>query len=339
MSVTEINSPFYQVVNGQIYKILLETIASQVKMLNETSEPSDVQKEIEVLRSRTKALEGILTGAMKKYVVNDIPARDLLEGVNVGDLCFVKDASGDPTVESGYALYIYEEGSTWSKISEQEGLDIVFSWEGLEGKPSSSVGDIDDAVSKRHEHTNKEHLDKISDSGGKPTYNGSKLPTIVDGIASGNIIVSDGTNGLKDSGVTTDSITETVSKSHDHTNKDTIDKFTEDSGKPVYDGNKVATIAPSIVDGNLVSADGNNGLKDSGLKTDDISAAITNKHTHTNKTVLDELTNTGDNIFYKNKRINSVAYVEIGSDDPSFNDTVNALNLPDGALITVVKEV
>lgn len=275
MSVTEINSPFYQVVNGQIYKILLETIASQVKILNESSESSNIQKEIETLRSRTKALEGTLAGTIKKYVVNDIPARDLLEDVNVGDLCFVKDASGDPTVESGYALYIYNETSTWSKISEQEGLDIVFSWEGLEGKPSSSVSNIDDAVSKRHEHANKEHLDKISDSDGKPTYNGSKLPTIT----------------------------------------------------------------PSIADGNLVSADGSNGLKDSGLKTNDISAAITDKHTHTNKTILDKLTDTGGNIFYNSKRINSVAYVEVGSDDPSFNETVNALNLPDGALITVVKEV
>lgn len=275
MSVIEINSPFYQVVNGQIYKILLETIASQVKMLSETSEPSDVQKEIEALRNRTKALEGILTGAMKKYVVNDISARDSLEGVNVGDLCFVKDASGDPTVESGYALYIYQEDSTWSKISEQEGLDIVFSWEELEGKPSSSVGDIDDAVSKRHEHTNKEHLDKISDSEGKPTYNGNKLPTITAGIT----------------------------------------------------------------DNNLIAADGSNGLKDSGLKIDDISAAISDKHTHTNKTVLDEITDTNDNIYYKNKRINSTVYVNIDSSDPSFNDTVNALNLPDGALITVVKEI
>ena len=63
-------------------------------------------------------------------------------------------------------------------------MDINFSWANLSGKPTSSVADIDDAVSKRHAHANKTQLDKIDqDASGNLTYNGN-LPAT--GWASSN---------------------------------------------------------------------------------------------------------------------------------------------------------
>lgn len=46
-------------------------------------------------------------------------------------------------------------------------------WSGVQGKPSSSVQDIDDAISKRHVHSNISVLNSISAIGGELSYNGS----------------------------------------------------------------------------------------------------------------------------------------------------------------------
>jgi hypothetical protein len=46
-------------------------------------------------------------------------------------------------------------------------------WASLQNKPTSSVADIDDAVTKRHTHANKATLDLITESGGNMLYNGA----------------------------------------------------------------------------------------------------------------------------------------------------------------------
>lgn len=51
----------------------------------------------------------------------------------------------------------------------------------IEGKPSSTVAQIDDAVTKRHEHANKDRLDKINEgAGGVLTYNGEQYVRVSD---------------------------------------------------------------------------------------------------------------------------------------------------------------
>lgn len=115
-----------------------------------------------------------LSGISQIDFVENITARDALAAKN-GLQIIVVDASGDPTVASGAATYVYRESTTsWIKIAEHESQDISFTWSALQNKPSSSVGDIDDAVTKRHTHTNKTQLDKIGeDGGGNLTYNGN----------------------------------------------------------------------------------------------------------------------------------------------------------------------
>jgi len=82
----------------------------------------------------------------------------------------------DNTVASGGATYLYNPAvgyTSWIKISEAESLDVTVDWADITNRPTSSVADIDDAVSLRHSHANKTQLDNISeDANGLLTYNG-----------------------------------------------------------------------------------------------------------------------------------------------------------------------
>ena len=116
---------------------------------------------------------GIIPGS-KLEVVADIAARDALAPTS-NITVLVLDASADPAVGSGAATYVYQSSvSAWHKISEAESMDLVLDWANIQNKPVSSVADIDDAVSKRHTHTNLTQLNKIDEDGaGNLTYGGA----------------------------------------------------------------------------------------------------------------------------------------------------------------------
>lgn len=113
-------------------------------------------------------------------IVDDITARDALTPGN-GDQVLVIDASGDGTVATGAATYIYRlSNTTWVKISEAESMDLTLSWADLTGAPSSSTADIDDAVAKKHLHSNKTQLDKLGEDGdGNMTYGGTNIAPLL----------------------------------------------------------------------------------------------------------------------------------------------------------------
>ena len=55
-------------------------------------------------------------------------------------------------------------------------LGFVLQWANIQGRPSSTVAEIDDAVAKKHAHANMSTLDKFSqDVDGQPTYDGKNL--------------------------------------------------------------------------------------------------------------------------------------------------------------------
>lgn len=97
---------------------------------------------------------------------------DLLadDRVHANSLVFVYDASGDPTVESGWAVYKRTEDPDytdldvgWAKIAENEALDLEISWEALQAiLPNSSPEDIDEMVSLMHDHDNLDTIDGIT---------------------------------------------------------------------------------------------------------------------------------------------------------------------------------
>lgn len=111
-------------------------------------------------------------------VIENITARNALNPT-ANTQVLVLDATGDPTVASGAATYVYRvSNTTWYKISEAESLDVVINWANIQGKPTSTVSQIDTAVANSHTHTNKTQLDKINEDGnGNFTYNGA-LPVI-----------------------------------------------------------------------------------------------------------------------------------------------------------------
>mgnify|MGYP001773029662 CR=1 FL=1 len=112
-------------------------------------------------------------------VVNNIRERNALNPTtNV--IVFVLDATGDPTVNSGAATYIYDKNNgRWIKIAEWESLDMIIRWDNIVGRPTSSPASIDNAVALAHNHPNKTQLDKIGeDSNGYLLY-GGQYPRIV----------------------------------------------------------------------------------------------------------------------------------------------------------------
>jgi len=113
-------------------------------------------------------------GALSAFeIVADIAARDALT-LPANALVLVTDASADATVNSGAATYAYDAGlDTFTKISEFESLDVVLQWANIQGGPTASPADIDNAVALRHTHANKTQLDKIGeDADGCLTYDG-----------------------------------------------------------------------------------------------------------------------------------------------------------------------
>lgn len=114
-----------------------------------------------------------LAGFTTIQVVADIAARDAVSP-NKPIFVLVLDATADATVAAGSASYVYDnDAAAWVKVAEYESLDVVLSWDSIQGRPNSSVADIDDAVARRHSHVNKAVLDKVGeDANGRMTYQG-----------------------------------------------------------------------------------------------------------------------------------------------------------------------
>lgn len=111
-------------------------------------------------------------------LVADITARNALS-LTTNSLVLVTDASADTTVTSGAAMYFWDNtGASYVKVTEFESLDVVQDWNQLINKPTSTVAQIDQAVTDSHTHANKTQLDLIGQDGnGCFTYNGSTVNT------------------------------------------------------------------------------------------------------------------------------------------------------------------
>lgn len=77
----------------------------------------------------------------------------------IGDLPAVGNTANDARiVNANKHLYIWSS-TDWTDQGEL--IDIV--WANIDNKPNSSVENIDDTVDKKHEHSNKIELDKVTD--------------------------------------------------------------------------------------------------------------------------------------------------------------------------------
>ena len=136
----------------------------------------DVSNENYVNALAQAAIASALAANQSVEVFADIAARDAAT-LSKNVMVVVKDASGDPTVDAGAALYIYENTpDTFSKLAEFESLDLSLEWANILNGPSSAPALIDDAVSKRHTHANKAELDKLGENAqGQMTYDGDVI--------------------------------------------------------------------------------------------------------------------------------------------------------------------
>lgn len=109
-----------------------------------------------------------------------IAARNALQSSYTRNtLVLVTDATGDPTVTTGTALYAFNHaGQTWTKLTEYESLDLSLNWANISGRPNSSPEAIDAAVGASHSHGNKAVLDKLSEAGGQLNYNGAVVGNV-----------------------------------------------------------------------------------------------------------------------------------------------------------------
>ncbi len=100
---------------------------------------------------------------------------------NLYTMAMVIDATGDVSVNSGAALYVYRQTTTsWVKISETESNDLVFDWQYLQNKPNATKEEIDAAVAASHTHNNSEVLNKIGeDQEGNITFNNVVITPIL----------------------------------------------------------------------------------------------------------------------------------------------------------------
>lgn len=76
-----------------------------------------------------------------EFDVADIAARNALTNLTIGDRVFVVDASADATVDSGWAIYVWR-GSGFTKVAEEEGLEVVAGGTDLSYTTSSTQGTI-----------------------------------------------------------------------------------------------------------------------------------------------------------------------------------------------------
>lgn len=118
-----------------------------------------------------------LTGLSQTYIVADITARNTLTAtLNRNAVIQVINATGDATVASGGATYLWDDANNISvKISEFESMDVALNWSSIIGRPTSTPGAIDAAVSNSHTHTNITVLNLFTDVGGVANYNGDAI--------------------------------------------------------------------------------------------------------------------------------------------------------------------
>lgn len=121
-------------------------------------------------------IDNKIAGMNLLQIVDTIAQRDALV-LTVNTMVLVRDASGDPTVNSGAALYAYSKpNDTFTKIAEYESMDVTLQWSNIQGRPTSTPSQIDAAVANTHTHSNKTQLDKISeDASGEILYNGNTV--------------------------------------------------------------------------------------------------------------------------------------------------------------------
>jgi len=163
---------FYFVNNGTFAESYITGSDGTVKSIGNTAMIEAVASE--VVNDAIASLN-----ANPVEIVANIAARDTLTAsATTNRIILVTDASADPAVDTGAALYVWNEtAGSVTRIAEYESMDVSLTWASISGKPSSSTAQIDDAVNKRHSHANLATLDKLGEASGRLTFDGAEVST------------------------------------------------------------------------------------------------------------------------------------------------------------------
>lgn len=159
---------FYYVENGTYTESYLTNNAGVAKSVGNSSM-------INALVSQALANWGGNAAALS--IVPDIAARDaIIINATANMMILVVDASGDSTVDSGSALYAYDfTAQITYKLAEYESMDVVLQWNNIEGRPTSTVAQIDNSVALAHAHNNKAVIDKLTEFEGGLRYDNKSI--------------------------------------------------------------------------------------------------------------------------------------------------------------------
>ena len=102
------------------------------------------------------------TAKGQTYVVADATAR---AAIVTGTLL-----SGDKSYETSTGDSYIWDGTQWLILAQAAWENVNLSWANIVNGPTSSVADIDDAVAKKHEHSNKTLLDKLTEGEANVSY-------------------------------------------------------------------------------------------------------------------------------------------------------------------------
>lgn len=271
---------------------------------------------------------------------------------------FVTDAQIDSwTAKQAPIGYTPEDASKKGVPNGYAGLDSDgkipesqirgLQWEALGNKPTSAVADIDDAVTKRHSHTNLTTLDKIGENGSnQPTWGGVEWPYagdmkletfdadsdgIIDKAKSADSVLWSGITGKPTSTVA--NIDDAVNRKHTHANIDALALLDKNSlDEPLWKNNPwpydmKKSVYDTDSDGVVDEAERARAVQWSGVigkptsPIDKIDEAVANSHTHANIETLDVLGKNVDEsrLTFKGKEI-------------AYKEDVPAVQVPGGVI-------
>lgn len=189
--------------------------------------------------------------------VETIADRDALKPhLSDREMVIVRDASADPNVDSGGAIYIYNSATDdFTKLSEAESTDIIHSWSLIQGKPTSTPAQIDFAAGAAHNHgrplpdidtavdwmhQHGQPLADIDDAAVKRHQHGQPLANIDDAAIKRH-----------QHGAALPDIDNAAALAHDHPNKAVLDNFDQNADMqltaPTYLGRALVQATPGSI--------------------------------------------------------------------------------------------
>lgn len=137
--ILDLYTPLYQACGGRLYRLHIKMDAEAVLMGDGVS-----------VETRVNSIERALLANTTTYFADTLAHRDAVAPLTAGDRCYVFDASADPTVPYGSAMYIWLPSRKWHKLyngdSPIEAQNIMLQGGGLAVQDNKLYVKVDDII-------------------------------------------------------------------------------------------------------------------------------------------------------------------------------------------------